>query len=59
MPYVLGALAVMFLGFAVLGAATGRITMNSCCAVADPSRDLRMRDAFETPPAEIGPDVRG
>ena len=59
MPYVLGALAVASLGFMILGAMTGRITMSACCTVADPSRDLRMRDAFETPPAEIGPDARG
>ena len=57
MPYVLGALAITFLAWMVLGAATGRVKMNGCCTVADPSRDLRMRDAFETP--EIGPDARG
>jgi hypothetical protein len=57
MPYVLGALAIAFLALMVLGAATGRVKMNGCCTVTDPSRDLRMRDAFETP--EIGPDARG
>ena len=52
MPYVLGALAVLFLAFTIFGAITGRTRMSACCAIADPSRDLRMRDAFETPAEE-------
>ena len=31
---------------AVLSAATRDIQVRSCCAVADPRRDLRMRAAF-------------
>ena len=48
MPYVIGALAVGFLAFLILGAVTGRVRMSSCCTVADPRHDLRMRDAYET-----------
>ena len=59
MPYVIAALAVGFLAFVVIGTLSGRIRMSACCAVADPSRDLRMRGAHDDPPAEIGPDVRG
>jgi hypothetical protein len=47
MPYVLGTLAALVLAFTIAGAITGRIRMSSCCTIADPSRDLRMRDAFE------------
>lgn len=31
----------------VHGALTGRLRLTSCCAAADPARDLRMRGAFE------------
>ena len=48
MPYVIGALAVGFLAVLILGAVTGRVRMSACCTVADPKRDLRMRDAYET-----------
>lgn len=43
---VLGVLAVGFVLMLALGAVTGRVRLNSCCAVADPRRDLRMREAF-------------
>lgn len=46
MEIVLGVVAVGFLVLLVIGAVTGRVRINSCCAVADPRRDLRMRDAF-------------
>lgn len=61
MVWVLGVLALAFLVFLVLGAATGRVSLTSCCGV-DASRDLRMRAAFEDVPvpakqsgAESGP----
>jgi hypothetical protein len=47
---------VHFIGYALLlvlvaavsiGALTDRVKATSCCAVADPQRDLRMRDAFQ------------
>ncbi len=47
MDYVLGSLAALFLVAALIGAVTGRLTVRSCCAVADPKRDARMRAAFE------------
>ena len=45
-----GAVAVPMLLLAV-GALTGRVRARSCCTVADPRRDTRMRGAFEQPPA--------
>lgn len=46
MHYLLGGLlAVLIVGFAI-GALTGRVRVRSCCAVADPRCDLRMRSAF-------------
>jgi hypothetical protein len=38
---------LLFLVALVYGGLTGRVRMTSCCAVADPARDLRMRAAFE------------
>lgn len=54
MQYVFGGAAIFFLVLFVVGAATGRVTWRSCCAIADPRQDLRMRGAFEDesqPPA--------
>ena len=43
MQYVIGSIvAVGTLALAV-GAITGRVKARSCCAPADPERDLRMR----------------
>ena len=47
MAYVFGIPALVFLVALVFGGLTGRVRMSSCCAVADPSKDLRMRAAFE------------
>lgn len=61
MTYLLGIPIVLCLGALIYGGLTGRIRMSSsCCAPADPRRDLRMRSAFPdadpaaggTPPAE-------
>jgi hypothetical protein len=46
-PYVLGACAALFLVVLLCAAVTGRLRLGSCCAVADPSRDVRMSAAFE------------
>lgn len=46
MAIVLGVLAVGFVALLAFGAVTGRVRLKSCCAVADPRRDLRMREAF-------------
>jgi hypothetical protein len=45
--YVLGGVAAVLLLVLVLAAVTGRLRLGSCCAVADPSKDRRMRAAFE------------
>lgn len=47
MAYVFGIPSVLFLVVLVYGGLTGRVRLTSCCAVADPRRDLRMRAAFE------------
>lgn len=54
MEYLLGGIVLAFLLLLVLGAATGRADLRSCCSVADPSRDLRMRAAYEADPAGAG-----
>lgn len=47
LAYVFGIPAIVFLVVLVYGGLTGRVRMTSCCAVADPTKDLRMRGAFE------------
>ena len=46
MVIVLGVLVIVFLVLLAAGALTGRVRVTSCCAVADPRRDARMRGAF-------------
>lgn len=46
MVIALGVVVAAFIVTLVVGAVTGRVKVKSCCAVADPRRDLRMRDAF-------------
>jgi hypothetical protein len=38
----------VFVVFLVVGSITGRVKMTSCCGIADPRCDARMRDAFPT-----------
>ncbi|MCZ3386089.1 MAG: hypothetical protein LH630_03785 [Actinomycetia bacterium] len=45
--YLIGAVVCAFVALLVVGAVTGRVRSRSCCASADPRRDLRMRAAFE------------
>ena len=47
MGYVVGIPVLVFLLVLAYGGITGRVRLSSCCAVADPRRDLRMRGAFE------------
>ena len=47
MAYVFGVPVLLFLVALVYGGLTGRVRMSSCCSIADPSQDLRMRGAFE------------
>lgn len=44
--YVIAALVVVFLAGLILAAVTGRVQVRSCCAIADPAKDLRIRAAF-------------
>jgi hypothetical protein len=46
MAYVFGVPVLLFLLALAYGGITGRVRLTSCCAVADPRRDLRMRAAF-------------
>lgn len=48
---IAGALSLVFLAL-VVGALTGRIKGRPCCAVSEPERDLRMREAFLPPETE-------
>ena len=54
MEMVIATLIAVPLVALVVGALTGRVQLRSCCATSDPSRDLRMRAAFDSdrPPAE-------
>jgi hypothetical protein len=45
MTYVIGGLVLAATLALAVGALTGRVRARSCCAVADPRRDLRMRGA--------------
>lgn len=49
MVYVLAGVVVLALIALVVGAWSGRVKMTNCCSIADPSKDLRMRAAFEDP----------
>lgn len=46
MTWVFAIPVMAFLVLLVVGALTHRVTVRSCCAVADPRADLRMREAF-------------
>jgi len=47
MQYLLGGLVLAFVTLVVIGGITGRLRATTCCTIADPRRDLRMRGAFE------------
>lgn len=47
MVYLLGGVVALFLVSLIVGALTGRVEVRSCCTVADPRSDARMRAAFE------------
>jgi hypothetical protein len=55
MVIVLGVIVAMFTVLLAIGAVTGRVKVTSCCSIADPRRDARMRDAFADPVATHGP----
>lgn len=47
MEIVIASLIALPLLALVIGALFGHVKTTSCCALSDPSRDLRMRAAFE------------
>ncbi len=47
MEYVLGGLVALFFVTLLVAVVTGRVRMRSCCSIADPAKDLRMRAAYE------------
>jgi len=46
MAWLLSVPIAAFVVFIVVGAITGHVQVRSCCGVADPRCDARMRDAF-------------
>lgn len=57
MPIVLAVIAILPAAVLLLGALSGRIRLTSCCSVADPSNDLRMRAAFDPASSEEDPVI--
>lgn len=55
MIYVLGGIAALLLLALAVGGLTRRIDLTSCCSIADPRHDARMRAAFEDAPPERTP----
>jgi len=50
--YLLAAIVVLPVLALAVGALTGRVRARSCCSIADPAKDLRMRvDEPPVPPA--------
>ena len=47
MEYVAGAFVVVLVLLLLVGMLTQSIRVTTCCSLADPARDLRMRAAFE------------
>jgi len=56
--YVLGGLVLLFLALLIVGAISGRVRMQSCCAVPA-EKDARMRDGEKGPEAQRGGARRG
>lgn len=46
MAWVFAVPVVGFVVFLVIGSITGHVKVKSCCGIADPRCDARMRDAF-------------
>lgn len=46
MAWLFAVPVLVFLVVLVVGGLTRRVKLKSCCGVADPRHDLRMRDAF-------------
>jgi hypothetical protein len=59
MAWVFAVPVAVFVVLLVVGSVTGRVRMTSCCAVADPRCDARMRDAFppERPSSTLPADT--
>ena len=57
MAYVFGIPALVLLVVLVYGGLTGRVRLTSCCSVADPRKDLRMRAAFEDDDDPAAPET--
>ncbi len=55
-PNIIGGLALLFLIVSVVGGLTGRVRAKSCCSIADPTRDLRMRVEGDATSVNAVPD---
>jgi hypothetical protein len=53
---VIGVVVAVFTVLLGIGAVTGKVKATSCCSIADPRRDARMREAFTD---MIDPSVAG
>ncbi len=54
MVYIAGGVVALVLAAMVTASLTGHLRMRSCCSIADPANDLRMRAAFEDDGLETG-----
>ena len=43
--YLLAAPLVLFLILLIIGGLTGRVRLQSCCSIADPDKDVRMKES--------------
>jgi hypothetical protein len=55
MVYLLATPVLLLLVTLIVGGLTGRVRVSSCCSIADPSRDLRMRAAYEQSERDSNP----
>jgi hypothetical protein len=55
----IGVAVIVLTVLLLVGAVTGRVKATSCCGIADPRRDARMRDAFadEAPRQSDAPSI--
>lgn len=55
---MLAAIVILGLSIMVVGVIRGRVRLKSCCSVADPRQDLRMRAAFDDDRTETADPIR-
>ncbi len=58
MQIVLAVIVIVGMSLLVVGSIRGKVRLKSCCSVADPRQDLRMRAAFDGDRAEAPDGIR-